>query len=356
MTRCLYLPILLILLSLVVSARARTWYITEEGTGDAPTITAGLDSALAGDTVLVASGTYRTTFRLETRIEVRKGICLLSEAGPEFTTIEMCSSGVGIGVYECEGARVSGFTVGHSHEVECFLGMGFPTGIVVSDCLDVIVENCVIEDVPIYGIDIGGRTAGTDLPIIRGNTITGSLYGIRCDGEFAPVAPLVEGNTITNCEVGLIANDSAPSIRGNSITYSGLTGMEFSGECHGDCTRNTIAYCGQPGHHEGYPHGGVWMWSEDARPTFNVSEIPAEANSFYGNYTCDIGMEPLGHVEVRAIANYWGCKCPDFSGRFIGPVSFAPWVDSACTRFIRPPECLEAVEPATWGQIKALFE
>ncbi|MGD9401759.1 MAG: hypothetical protein PVF95_05770 [bacterium] len=132
--------------------------------------------------------------------------------------------------------------------------------------------------------------------------------------------------------------------------------MEFSGECHGDCTRNTIAYCGKPGG-EPYPHGGVWMWSEDARPTFNASELPPEANSFYGNYTCDIGMEPLGNVpEVYAVANYWGCKCPDFSQRLIGPVCVAPWVDSTCTRFIKPPECRGAVEPTTWGRIKALFE
>ncbi|MFH1278493.1 MAG: right-handed parallel beta-helix repeat-containing protein [Candidatus Eisenbacteria bacterium] len=41
------------------TATARTWYINPDGTGDAPTIQAGIDSAVAGDIIELADGTFR---------------------------------------------------------------------------------------------------------------------------------------------------------------------------------------------------------------------------------------------------------------------------------------------------------
>jgi parallel beta-helix repeat protein len=61
---------------------AATWHIKPDGTGDAPTVQAGLDSAATGDTVLVAAGTYYETIFWP----FRNGITLLG-AGTERTII-----------------------------------------------------------------------------------------------------------------------------------------------------------------------------------------------------------------------------------------------------------------------------
>ena len=48
--------LMVLFLALAGAANARTWLINATGTGDAPTIQAGVDSAAAADTVLLADG------------------------------------------------------------------------------------------------------------------------------------------------------------------------------------------------------------------------------------------------------------------------------------------------------------
>jgi predicted outer membrane repeat protein len=81
MRSLLLAPLALALLS--AQASARTWQILNDGSGDAPTVQAGIDSASAGDTVLVAPGTY-----LENLSIVAKDLVLVSEQGPDVTTLD----------------------------------------------------------------------------------------------------------------------------------------------------------------------------------------------------------------------------------------------------------------------------
>jgi hypothetical protein len=87
---------------------ARTWFVTPDGTGDAPTIQAGLDSAVAGDTVLVECGTY-----YEHDIIMKSAVTLRSTTGdPTCVTIDAQQLGrVIYCTYAHHTTRIEGFTL-----------------------------------------------------------------------------------------------------------------------------------------------------------------------------------------------------------------------------------------------------
>jgi hypothetical protein len=64
---------------------ATTWYVKPDGSGDAPTIQAGVDSAAVGDTVMLADGVYTGLGNRD--IRSTKMISIYSEIGnPELFT------------------------------------------------------------------------------------------------------------------------------------------------------------------------------------------------------------------------------------------------------------------------------
>ena len=122
-----FLSALIVLLSCGVSAR--TWYITPDGAGDAPTIQAGLDSAASGDTVLVAAGTYteacRDTFNLgSSMLTIWDDIVLMGEGGASSTVLDAQGTCRVIGNFG--GATVRGFTItgGYTESPDEDLGGG----------------------------------------------------------------------------------------------------------------------------------------------------------------------------------------------------------------------------------------
>ncbi len=101
----------------ISTTSARTWYILPDGTGDAPTIQAGVDSAVAGDTVLVAPGTYYDcTYTDPTGrkacVNMKSGITLRSDTGdPTSTIIDAQQEGRVIRCDSVAGAVIDGLTL-----------------------------------------------------------------------------------------------------------------------------------------------------------------------------------------------------------------------------------------------------
>lgn len=90
-----------------VTASARTWHVRVDGTGDAPSIEAAVDSCAVGDTILVAPGNYAL---LDTA-DLPNHCVLVSEAGPAETSIEPGNLDTTFGMFLNSYTTLDGFTV-----------------------------------------------------------------------------------------------------------------------------------------------------------------------------------------------------------------------------------------------------
>lgn len=183
----------------VARSDARTWIIEVDGSGDAPTIQAGIDSACAGDNVLVGVGTY-----IENINFMGKDVVVRSQLGAAATVLDGSSQELSTVLFisgESRFAVLEGFTVTG--------GRGyFPT--------------------TIPGGDGGGIFIGNAEPTIRSNVVTGneSVYiagpretgiggGILCGGNPDVWSPLIEDNLITGNRAG--SNGGGIAVCGNAI-------------------------------------------------------------------------------------------------------------------------------------------
>ena len=103
------------------ASAARAWVVSPDGTGDAPTIRAAMDSAQAGDAVILEGGTY-----YEHDIELKSGVLLTSVTGqPDCTVIDAERDGRVLRGRDLEtGTRVTGITLKNGRAVGVEDGYG----------------------------------------------------------------------------------------------------------------------------------------------------------------------------------------------------------------------------------------
>jgi hypothetical protein len=191
-----FVPIAFALVYYVAPAFAATWYVKSDGSGDAPTIQAAIDSSGAGDSVLVATGTFAGPGNYDIDFQ-GKAIVVISEFGPTSTTVDCQSNGRGFVFQNGEGSGsvLSGFTI--TNGLSAVQG-----GAVFCDdsspdiCFNVIIGNHALG----HG---GGIAIKKGAPYIYNNTISENSSDQRGGG------------------IAVQAN-SNPTIHQNIVSYSSL--------------------------------------------------------------------------------------------------------------------------------------
>jgi len=240
------------LVSVTTLRARRSWYIQVGGEGDAPGVQAGIDSAAAGDTVLVGPGTYMENLSFGGR-----DIVLLSEMGPEVTTLDGSRRDEAVILFiegETRAAVVEGFTItgGRGHRL-------------------------ILDDPPFGGGVYCSRRAS---PTIRKNRFVdmtleepiasmGGGIAVLSEDDSDDLSPLIEEN---------LFEDNSARLGGALVVLGGSTMIR------GNVFR---------GNHSGTDGGAMFVWMRQGHPVI-------EDNAFWENVAGDKGGGLLVSNMVRA--------------------------------------------------------
>jgi predicted outer membrane repeat protein len=164
------------------AADARTWHILPDGTGDAPTIQAGIDSAAAGDIILIGCGSYT-----EHDITITTGgLVVRSESGhPGCVTID--AEQLGRVIYcqgldassQIEGLTLTGGVSDRGGGIEC--SSASPT---ITNCRFIGNESTFVGG----GVDCRVSSSPTfSFCHFIENTATDSGGGLYCENASSPI-------------------------------------------------------------------------------------------------------------------------------------------------------------------------
>lgn len=233
---------------------ARTWFIAADGSGDAPTIQAGVDAASPGDLVLVGPGVYTDTHPMlvdgvtkDVNVHMTKNLVLASRDGASVTKLMGTTNGIAI---FAEGlgasAEIRGFEIETPETPWFCAGPGLvaggpfprPTGIQAASCACTIVENLIHGGT--YGMFLSQSPA-----VVTNNDLNSAMFGIYCVRSNA----VVSENRIMNCGGGISASESSANIVNNSLGQVGsypemCSGINFGGTAQVNVRGNIIENAG----------------------------------------------------------------------------------------------------------------
>jgi len=316
---------LLASLGLPPSVAARTWRVTVDGSGDAPTIQAAVDSCEDGDEILVGPGDYTASGQIFSHA---RSLSLRSELGPEVTTVAnlLLSGGHRTDPTETQPRTVVDRDGLYLKEMSVtgFRLTASPMGppIFATTFNRLVIDHCVVEDQPEHSLFGDLDTLLISDCVFARNTSTSD--GIP-DGGGALMIQAIRGRgEIRGCR--FIENRSI--VRGGAI-------MLFGDPLH-PVQELLIHHCVFDGNEA--PDGGA-VWVE-------LSNVSFQHNTFVGNRSRDGALViawSIGSPEKSITSNnifyrnsqfglvtYIGavsrCYCNDYWQNDLGPAE--AWCDS----------------------------
>lgn len=305
---------------------ARTWYVKPDGSGDAPTIQAAVDSAMSGDVVLLASGTYTQGGTFWNLIEMKRGVTLRGEAGPEQTVLDGERRRRVIQCMSASDVRIEGVTIANGATITPDYGGGIwstgDTRITITNCIvrdcraaerggGVYCENGIIENSQILnnraGLNLGFGGGiyclNTEISgcLIRENSVIGDGSagggGVVATGSGSISDCWVEGNSAAagfGADGGGIEAGFIP-VR-NCVFLNNAVGAAASGRALGGglAAADEVSDCLFIGNHASAPEGGQGGAVFGGWETFRMRRCTIVGNSASG------GMDPVGGVFVVA--------------------------------------------------------
>jgi len=341
---------LAVILAATATAGARTWRILPDGSGDAATIQAGIDSAAAGDCVVLSAGTYTGVGNRSIDF-LGKAITVTSKDGRDVTIIDCQGLGFGFAFHSGEGTSsvLSDVTIRNSTYVS--------PGAIRCEYSSPTISNNTIAGNYSTGIYCSGDYIS---PTISYNIITGNsnLYwagggGIHCSGAYS--SPTISHNIITGNSAlemggGIYCNNFCQAIiryntiSGNSAPFGGGICLMLWSNVY--ITNTIISFSSQ----------GEAVFCDKSGATLKCCDVYGNAGGDWGPCIAyQLGLNGNFSADPKFCHRWDGDYCIDYSSPCTpgnNPYGYDCGLIGASGVGCERPT---GIQPTTWGRIKTMF-
>jgi hypothetical protein len=183
-----------------IAAYSRVWYVRNDGTGDAPTIQAAIDSAASGDTITLAKGIFREQSII--RCTGKNNLVITGDAGLDSTGLAPSAEPSFMSVSGCSNLSIDGISFRDFPGTALTYWMS--SRITISNCgffnnghyyahAAVLFEWC--DTIDVHNSNISGNLAGITYYEMNSNIVG---YNNTLLGNAGTAIHL---NDVTNCSI-----------------------------------------------------------------------------------------------------------------------------------------------------------